>query len=365
MFTMRVDDQIELRLPDRYQLRELFHLAEANRDQLNQHMFWIKRCRTYSQMIELMREGRRDYARLRAVTAHIFYQGQAAGWVRLHSIDTVHRLGEVGYWVGATFQGKGIVTRAVRALLDYAFTTLRLNRVTLYCASDNPRSCAVAERLGFVHESVQAEALIMIQGTLDLHLYRLLAADWEPTVQRPDFVHRIDEHITLRPYSLAHAKRLFSLVDANRTHLRQWLNWVDGTAQVDDIRNFIRSGLDDFAEESGLTLGIWYDETLVGTIGLDNWNFDQGNAEVGYWLAADYQHAGIMTRSVQAVLRYAFEVLQFERIVLMCAVGNDKSCAIAQRLGFQHEGVLRGYTWLYDHYADMNVYALLAQDWTA
>lgn len=361
---MRVDDEIELRLPDRYQLPALYDLANANREKLAQHMFWIQRCRSYAQMVEMMIEARQDYAAHRAVTAHIFYRGDVAGWVRLHSIDSTHQSGEIGYWIGARFYHKGIVTRSVSALLDYAFTRIQLNRIVIQCAADNPRSCAVAERLGFVHEGVQAQQIVMPDGMRDVHVYRMLAQDWQATRYRPYFAHRVDVHLELRLFALRHAQPLFALVDANRAHLREWLNWVDGNTQVEDSRQFIRDSLDHFAEESGMHMGIWYEDELVGAISYNDLNFRHRKAEIGYWLAADQQGRGIITRSARALLRYAFEVLGFERLTILCAAGNDRSCAVAQRLGFAHEGVLRDHGWLYDRYVDMHVYALLAEDWT-
>jgi ribosomal-protein-serine acetyltransferase len=50
-------------------------------------------------------------------------------------------------------------------------------------------------------------------------------------------------------------------------------------------------------------------------------------------------------------------------VEIHCAIGNEKSCAIAKRLGFQFEGVLRQGQLLNGNYVDINVYSMLAGEW--
>jgi ribosomal-protein-serine acetyltransferase len=57
--------------------------------------------------------------------------------------------------------------------------------------------------------------------------------------------------------------------------------------------------------------------------------------------------------------------LEFNRVVIQCAVDNVKSCAIPLRLGFTLEGVLRQSDMLNGQFLDMNVYALLRNEWLA
>ena len=69
-----------------------------------------------------------------------------------------------------------------------------------------------------------------------------------------------------------------------------------------------------------------------------------------------------MTRSVKAVLHYAFENLKLNKIEIRCGVGNAKSAQF-ERLGFKLDGILRDEEWLYDHFHDIAVYSLLASEW--
>jgi ribosomal-protein-serine acetyltransferase len=70
-----------------------------------------------------------------------------------------------------------------------------------------------------------------------------------------------------------------------------------------------------------------------------------------------------MTKGCQALISYAFNDLELNRIEIRCATGNRKSCAIPERLGFVKEGVVRQAEWLYDHFVDHIIYGMLASEW--
>jgi ribosomal-protein-serine acetyltransferase len=101
-----------------------------------------------------------------------------AGYIGLNRIDWANYRTEIGYWIGASFQGRGIMTRSCRAMLAYAFDELKLNRVEIYCAVDNLRSRAVPERLGFRKEGVMRQAERVHERYHDLVCYSMLAAEW-------------------------------------------------------------------------------------------------------------------------------------------------------------------------------------------
>jgi ribosomal-protein-serine acetyltransferase len=90
----------------------------------------------------------------------------------------------VGYWLDAGFVGRGLVTRAVTAVLDHAFGPLGLDRVGLRTVIDNALSRNVAERLGFTQEGVLREYAAFPDERRDLVLYGLLAPEWRKANQR-------------------------------------------------------------------------------------------------------------------------------------------------------------------------------------
>ena len=77
----------------------------------------------------------------------------------------------------------------------------------------------------------------------------------------------LSEKTRLERFEEAHAEELFTLTDANRSHLREWLPWLDLIRSVEDTRAFILRSLAQDAKGRGFHCGIWHEKRLVGVIG--------------------------------------------------------------------------------------------------
>jgi ribosomal-protein-serine acetyltransferase len=169
--------------------------------------------------------------------------------------------------------------------------------------------------------------------------------------------------IEVRVFEEQHADELFQLIEANRASLREWLPWLDWSNSTADTAEHIRISFERFKESNGFSGGIWIDGKLGGAIGLHAIDPRHRSSSIGYWLSQDFRGGGVMTRACRAVVNAAFEHHHLHRIEIRCATGNQRSCAIARRLGFTFEGTLREAEWLYDHFVDLAVYSMLEQDW--
>jgi len=177
------------------------------------------------------------------------------------------------------------------------------------------------------------------------------------------FKHIIDNDIELRLLENNHAEEMFKSTDLCRTHLREWLPWVDSTKTADDTRSFIEMTKKQFADGNGFQAGIWYRGKFSGTIGYHSINWSNKSVSIGYWLDERYVGKGIMTKACESFIDYAFNDFKLNRVEIRCAENNFKSRAIPQRLGFTKEGLIRDSEWLYDHYVDHIVYGMLAIEW--
>ena len=180
---------------------------------------------------------------------------------------------------------------------------------------------------------------------------------------RPQLCIRIDEETELRIFEERHAQEVAELVDQNRTSLRKWLPWVDDSRSVEDSKAFIRSSLQQFAQNEGFQTGIWYKDTFAGGIGYQGIDWIDRKVEIGYWLGESFQKKGLMTKACRTLIAYAFTELGLNKVEIHCATENIRSCAIPKRLGFTQEGILRDAQWLYDHFVDTVIYGLLAREW--
>ena len=177
------------------------------------------------------------------------------------------------------------------------------------------------------------------------------------------FSHWLDERVQLRSLQLTDANELFALTDANRSYLRQWLPWLDRTTTSADTRTFIRNTLEQFADTGGVVAAICYEGSIIGVIGYNHIDWANRIGHIGYWLAASHQGQGIMTTACRYLIDYSFADLILNRLVILCATNNRRSRAIPERLGFYHEGRAREAEWLYDHFVDHEIYALLRRHW--
>jgi ribosomal-protein-serine acetyltransferase len=178
---LAVTDECQIRLLEEADAEELYRLIEANRAYLASWMPWAA-AQTRETTVEFIQATRRQMAADDGFQAALVCGGSIIGIVGFHSVNWQHGSATIGYWLDERHQGRGLMTRAVRALVDVAFGEWNLHRVEIRAAIDNSRSRAIPERLGFREEGVQREAERIGERYNDLAVYGLLAAEW---VQHP------------------------------------------------------------------------------------------------------------------------------------------------------------------------------------
>jgi ribosomal-protein-serine acetyltransferase len=89
---------------------------------------------------------------------------------------------EVGVWLAPEAQGRGLVSRAVRRMIDWAVQDRGMTRVEWHTVPSNARSIAVAQRLGMRRDGVLRQAYLMNGIRHDAEIWSLLASEWTPGV---------------------------------------------------------------------------------------------------------------------------------------------------------------------------------------
>jgi ribosomal-protein-serine acetyltransferase len=111
------------------------------------------------------------------LTLAIYYQNHFAGMIALKDTDPDNKKTEIGYWLSKSFQGKEIVTRSSKRLIDYAFDVMDMNRIKITVASENLKSRRIPERLNFTKEGIERDGELLTVGFVDLIVYSLLKSD--------------------------------------------------------------------------------------------------------------------------------------------------------------------------------------------
>jgi ribosomal-protein-serine acetyltransferase len=155
------------------------------------------------------------------------------------------------------------------------------------------------------------------------------------------------------------AGELTEMTDRNRPRLAQWESWALTTATVDSNRGWLRECAEGWARGEQAQTFLRSGGRLVGSAGL---RFDQVRevAELGYWIDGDSEGRGLVTRAASALVALALGPYGMLRVEVRTSVGNTRSRAVAERLGFVHEGTLRRAYRIGDRVDDVAVYGLVA-----
>ncbi|WP_324758693.1 GNAT family N-acetyltransferase [Haloarcula sp. GH36] len=101
----------------------------------------------------------------------------------------------------------------------------------------------------------------------------------------------------------------------------------------------------------------------VGVIGLNRVAPTTGAAELGYYLTPEAWGNGYATDAARTVVDYAFAELRLHRVYARAFAGNDGSRRVLEKVGFEHEGVMRDHWFRQGEYEDVHIYGLLSVDW--
>lgn len=181
MFSAPIDSDLRLRLLEPRDADVVFRLLDSSRAYLREWLPFLDATRSSADTRAFIESGLQRYAAQNGAEIGLWYRGELAGVLGLHFIDWANRSTSLGYWLGEPYQGKGIMTRSCKAVIDILFHEYGLNRVEIRAATGNHKSRAVAERLGFQYEGCKRQAEWLYDHYVDHAVYSLLAQEWKTT----------------------------------------------------------------------------------------------------------------------------------------------------------------------------------------
>ncbi len=184
MFRFALADTRELRVLEESDAGELYALIETDRAYLARWLPWAP-SQTLDGTRAFIAHTRKQLAGNDGFQCAVLDAGRIVGVVGFHRVDWVNRGTSIGYWLAAAAQGRGTMTLAVRALIDWAFDGWALNRVEIRAAVENRPSRAVLHRLGLREEGVLRGVERIGAGYLDHVVYAVLASEWGSTTAVP------------------------------------------------------------------------------------------------------------------------------------------------------------------------------------
>lgn len=173
-----VNHEIHIRMLQVQDSNELFRLVDQNRAYLKEWLPWIDHIISPYQYQSIIPDWHKQLSENNGFQAGIFYRDQLVGMITLQQIDWMSRQASIGYYLGEAAQGKGIMTKCVVAVLNYAFYFLNLNRVEIRCGVNNLKSQAIPEKLHFKREGILRDGEWLYDHYHDLYLYSMLEREW-------------------------------------------------------------------------------------------------------------------------------------------------------------------------------------------
>ena len=174
---------------------------------------------------------------------------------------------------------------------------------------------------------------------------------------------RVTESIILKQIEFIDSKDIFETIDSQREYLGRWLPFVYITRKIEDTQNFIQTIIDVPTKNFEYVFVIHYNSKFAGLIGFKCTDKLNKKTEIGYWLSECFQKKSIITESVKALCKFAYNDLDINRIQIKCAAGNISSKKIPKRLGFKLEGIEReGELLTGGKFTDLEVYSKLKNE---
>ncbi|SET18903.1 ribosomal-protein-serine acetyltransferase [Salinibacillus kushneri] len=180
LLTHKVDEEVYLRLFNEDDAEEFYNLTIDSKPYLKEWLGWLD-------YIESVEDSANNIkARLKGFVENggypksfaIIYKGKIAGTIGFNDLNKTNRTGVMGYWLGEKFQGKGIMSKAFKTVIEYGFTELELNRIEVSVAVENNKSRALPERFGFTKEGEIRQAEWLYDHYVDHVIYGLLSEEW-------------------------------------------------------------------------------------------------------------------------------------------------------------------------------------------
>ncbi len=180
---IKIDNVTTLQLLEPGHCKELFALAFENKEHLKKWLPWVNAMHSVDFMEKFIEGSRHRHSLGGEFGFVVFQKNQMIGRVGVYKIDSFNKIGEIGYWLGQNFQGKGIATKVCAEMVRFAFEELELNRIEIKCWVENYKSKSIPKRLGFNNEAVLREAELLNGKFIDLELFSLLKGDKKRVAQ--------------------------------------------------------------------------------------------------------------------------------------------------------------------------------------
>lgn len=170
--------------------------------------------------------------------------------------------------------------------------------------------------------------------------------------------------ILVRPHPKGDARPCFDAILESMDELMPWMFWCNADLTYTEIEEWVESRPGAWLDDTSYEFAIvdTRQGTYIGNCGLVHVDLQNKRAELGYWIRTSQTRKGYATQASMLVLKFAFEVLQLNRVEIIVETKNTNSQRVAEKLGAKKEGLMRQRLHIHDTIRDAFLYSILAED---
>lgn len=176
--TIKIDSDTALRQLKLSDSKDIFKTIDSQREYLGKWLPFVavtKELKDTENYVNSVISAPKDKFEYVFTIRHL---NEFIGIIGYKDTDKANKKTEIGYWLSEKFQKKGIVTKSVDKLCDFAFKEQGLNRVQIKCAVENKRSINIPKKLGFKFEGIERNGELLTGNVFtDLEVYSKLKID--------------------------------------------------------------------------------------------------------------------------------------------------------------------------------------------
>lgn len=179
MLSLTLDEGAELRALEPWQAAEFFAQVEKVRDSIRAYIPFA--AKIFDE--DAARDYLQGFADSQAADGPrilgIWVDGVLSGGTLFRIFDVKQRVCELGVWLDPDVRGRGLVTKAVNAMVDWAVFERGMLRVEWGCEPSNEASIATAKRIGLTYEATIRQGFNFDGRQRDYQIWSVLADEWK------------------------------------------------------------------------------------------------------------------------------------------------------------------------------------------
>lgn len=172
MHNFNIDKNVILKYLQDVKVNDIFNFIDSNRTEFSEFLNWISFIRSEEDEKAYIENLKKDNSN---VSFAVLHKGKVIASIGFICIDNLNKNAQIGYCLDKNFQGQGIITKACKNLIKYAFNELHLQRIEFRIAPNNIKSKAVAQRLLANFEGILKKSYFLKGNYIDCEIYSILS----------------------------------------------------------------------------------------------------------------------------------------------------------------------------------------------